>query len=288
LSALFTFRAQEAEVTFRVDDPELIPLASKLHSCACVGCAPCEHGHPADLAWGGAGNYEIWIAGELWAAELTRENLFLQSENLVTQMLLRKLPGFLQIHAGAVARAGKALMICGPSRAGKTSITLACLLDGWEWISDEFVLIPEAGSRQLHGLPRNFNIKESSFVQFPETRPLSHSLEIYSAPRAMRVRFVDPAQLPGSNHAQSAELGAIIFPEFVPVPQRPQLRPKSQLQAVDLLMQQVNLSQPWAPRWLSTTSARIPTFDLLYHNPRETPSLLLALFDREAGPRERS
>jgi hypothetical protein len=279
LSALFTFRALDAEVTFRVDDPDLIPLATDLHSCACAGRVSCTEGHPADLAWKGCSKPQVWIAGEPWAEGLTLDNLFLQSENLITQLLLQKLPEYLQIHAGAVAQDGKALIICGPSRAGKTSVTLACLLENWGWLSDEFVLIPRAHSRQIEGLPRNFNIKESSFAHFPETAGVPRSREIFSGPRQMRVRFVDPTELPGSTRAMAAELSAIIFPEFVATLEKPRLQAKSQLQTVDLLMKQVNLWQSWAPQWLSAISARVPAFDLFYHNPRAIPSLLGAFFD---------
>ena len=67
--------------------------------------------------------------------------------------------GLYAVHAGAVARAGRALIVAGPGGTGKTTMTLALAARGFEILSDELaVLDPVAGAilpyrRNVHVRP---------------------------------------------------------------------------------------------------------------------------------------
>lgn len=68
---------------------------------------------------------------------------------------------YLLLHAAAVERDGKALILTGESGSGKS--TLAALLGehGWRLLADEFVLIdPETGL--IHPFPRAISLKNSA------------------------------------------------------------------------------------------------------------------------------
>src|SRR6185436_4050609 len=115
------------------------------------------------------------IAGDQpWEENFDEDDLFLQTQFLLDQMFAHKLSAHLQIHAGAVvAPSGKAWIICGESGAGKTSLTLTLILNGWQWLSDEFAMLSREKPGFVLPFPRNFNIKEYSFVHFPETAGLA-------------------------------------------------------------------------------------------------------------------
>jgi len=71
---------------------------------------------------------------------------------------------FLLLHAAAVERGGKALILTGESGSGKS--TLAAMLgeQGWRLLADEFVLIdPE--SMMLHPFPRAVSLKNSAIPE---------------------------------------------------------------------------------------------------------------------------
>jgi len=44
-------------------------------------------------------------------------------------------------HAGAVGRDGDFLLLLGSGKAGKSTATLACIQDGWDYAGDDFVLL---------------------------------------------------------------------------------------------------------------------------------------------------
>lgn len=48
---------------------------------------------------------------------------------------------WLPIHAAAIARDGRALVVVGMSGAGKTSIALAAAMTGWDYLGDDAVLV---------------------------------------------------------------------------------------------------------------------------------------------------
>lgn len=59
----------------------------------------------------------------------------------------------LLVHAGAVASHGGAVLFPGVSGAGKSTMTAACLLRGFEYLSDEAVAV-DLGSGHVRGLSR--------------------------------------------------------------------------------------------------------------------------------------
>jgi HprK-related kinase A len=71
---------------------------------------------------------------------------------------------FLLLHAAAVERDGKALILTGESGSGKS--TLAALLGehGWRLLADEFVLI-DPDSALLYPFPRAISLKSSAIAE---------------------------------------------------------------------------------------------------------------------------
>jgi hypothetical protein len=272
LNAQYTFAAHGQEVTLLVKSERLRLLARDLHSCAQVR-NPTE-GASADIVWEEE-EFRISLNGEPWGIEETEAALFLQSENLVTQLLLSRFPNWTQIHAaGVVSPGGKGLMICGPSGAGKTSLTLALLRKEWSWISDEFVFISNADAQTFSGLKRNFNLKERSFLDFPETAGKLHTREFYSNVRRCRIRFFDPEVVFPRRQAANALLTGLVFPCYDPEASSPVLRRKSPLETINALLGEVALAQSWTPAWISATASLVPAFELKYRSPDKAAALL--------------
>lgn len=77
------------------------------------------------------------------------------------------------VHASAVGREGKFLLIVGPGGAGKSTAALSCLAAGWEYAGDDFVLINPtqrlveplyASGRLRVGGPERLATRLSSFI----------------------------------------------------------------------------------------------------------------------------
>jgi len=72
---------------------------------------------------------------------------------------------YLGLHAGAVSRDGRVLLIPGDSGSGKSSLVLALLLQGWSLLSDEAALI-DPSTAAVHPFPRTVCVKDGSLQKF--------------------------------------------------------------------------------------------------------------------------
>lgn len=72
-------------------------------------------------------------------------------------------PGRIFVHAGVVAHKGKAILIPGPSFAGKTSLVVALLNAGATYYSDEFAVIDEQGL--VHPYAKPLSVRDHEQVQ---------------------------------------------------------------------------------------------------------------------------
>ena len=57
------------------------------------------------------------------------------------------------IHATAVASAGRAVLICGPSGSGKSDLALRLIDRGWRLVSDDQTIVHRAGDGLLASAP---------------------------------------------------------------------------------------------------------------------------------------
>jgi hypothetical protein len=73
------------------------------------------------------------------------------------------------IHGALVARHGVGVMLCGESRAGKSTLAYACARKGWTFVSDDgtFLLRNRAG-RDAIGNPHTIRFREDAKLLFPE------------------------------------------------------------------------------------------------------------------------
>jgi hypothetical protein len=77
---------------------------------------------------------------------------------------------FTPVHAACVARSGRALLLCGDSGAGKSSLAYACASRGWTFISDDAAHLSLSERGRVIGDCRRIHIRESAVAMFPELR----------------------------------------------------------------------------------------------------------------------
>jgi HprK-related kinase A len=68
---------------------------------------------------------------------------------------------FLLLHASAVERDGKALLMTGESGAGKSTLAALLMTRGWRLMGDEFALLDPA-TGMIHGFPRLISLKNAA------------------------------------------------------------------------------------------------------------------------------
>ena len=75
------------------------------------------------------------------------------------------------IHAGCVARNGKAVLLCGESDAGKSCLSYACAHSGWDLITEESTaLLRGSRDRVVLGKPTHLHFRETAAEILPELK----------------------------------------------------------------------------------------------------------------------
>ena len=105
-----------------------------------------------------------WVATAGERVEAMHESLWGVTDALRYAMLElseERLRRFVTLHAAAVARDGRLVVLAGESGAGKTTLTLALLDEGWTYFSDD--LAPVAIDTALvHPFPKPLGVKDAS------------------------------------------------------------------------------------------------------------------------------
>ncbi|MEK6711459.1 MAG: hypothetical protein AABZ64_12860 [Nitrospinota bacterium] len=112
----------------------------------------------------GDGGYAVRRAGEGSGPLLETEDwseVFWWLDGWFFEKSLEHADSLLQIHAAAAAREGRAILLVGDSHAGKTSLTLHLILLGFQYLSDETILVDPA-TLQLRPFPRNLMVREGT------------------------------------------------------------------------------------------------------------------------------
>jgi len=84
-------------------------------------------------------------------------------ELLLLNAALERAPGLAAAHAGVVAHAGHAALVCGESGAGKTTLTLALLRQGCAYLSDEVALV-DRDTGMVAAYPRSLGIRSGGLA----------------------------------------------------------------------------------------------------------------------------
>ena len=122
------------------------------------------------------------------------------------QALMQRCRAHYFVHAAVVVWRGRALVLPGLSRAGKSTLALALLLEGARYLSDELLCYTRAG--RAEPLPRALKLRDECVAYFPEL-----------AGRCTgegEGRFVPFEALRTDVLAPSAPVGAVAVPRWSP------------------------------------------------------------------------
>jgi hypothetical protein len=129
--------------------------------------------------------------------------------------------------------AGKGVLLCGNSGAGKSSLAFACARAGWNYISDDAsYLVRKGTSRLVAGNSQQVRLRPSAVELFPEVKQFSPASWTAGKPSIEIPTIV----LPYVKTASHASVQYVIFlnrsessaPELVPFPRDLAMRWASQ------------------------------------------------------------
>lgn len=128
---------------------------------------------------------------------------------------------FLLLHAAAVERDGRALVLTGESGAGKS--TLAALLQprGWRLLADEFVLIDPA-TGLVNPFPRPISLKNAAIAAAEAAFPGGHFGPLLPGTPKGDIRHLVPDAPSLAGMDRPARPVLLLFPRFgLPAAERP-------------------------------------------------------------------
>lgn len=83
------------------------------------------------------------------------------------------------LHAGAVSRQGMTILLPGKSGAGKSSVTAWLTANGFSYLTDELVFLPDDGSGRVIPFPRPLCIKTGSAAVIKKMLPVKRYGDIW-------------------------------------------------------------------------------------------------------------
>lgn len=120
---------------------------------------------------------------------------------------------YLLLHASAVERDGKALLMTGVSGAGKSTLAALLMARGWRLMGDEFALVDPA-TGLVHGFPRLISLKNEALPVVEAALPGARFGEVMAGTPKGTLRHLVPDARAIAAMAEPAKPALILFPSF--------------------------------------------------------------------------
>jgi hypothetical protein len=129
----------------------------------------------------------------------------------VIHSLLCTLKNGVALHTGAVSRQGMTILLPGKSGAGKSSVTAWLTANGFSYLTDELVFLPDDGSGRVIPFPRPLCIKTGSAAVIKKMLPEKRQGDIWEDAQGA----VIPHRLLNHDFILSTASPALfLFPEY--------------------------------------------------------------------------
>jgi hypothetical protein len=199
--------------------------------------------------------------------------------------LAARAQGLESLHAACIGRAGRGILLMGPSGSGKSTMTLHCLLNGFDFLSEDSVFVAP-DTMLATGVPNFLHLRSDSLRWLKGNR---HAESIRSSPVIRRRsgirKFEVDLRRGGYRLAPSPmKIVAVVFLTAQSAGGRPLLEPlpKSRMLAKLAAAQAYTANQPqW--RTFSESVSKLAAFELRRgRNPLEGVEVLHELLGRAA------
>lgn len=201
-----SFAALDARIAFASEDPEIGAVVERiLEPLASADEATDE----ISIAVGEADNWLVRVNDAPAVSMTSPLAAVLRAVAEVNSLAVASVPDHLVFHAGAVARAGAAVLLPAASNHGKSTLTTALVRAGFEYLTDEAAAITD--DRLVRPFAKSVALDPGSFPLFPDLAPAD---QVDGLGRAVACRewHVAPDRL--GSVAAPAPVAAIVCPHW--------------------------------------------------------------------------
>lgn len=148
------------------------------------------------------------VAGTLSERIVANEDYFRRAVLGVIAGVLAPSLGVLALHAGCVARNGRAVLLAAPSGTGKSTISLALGLRGWSLLSDDWTFVADTTDDLIAwGMQTSIKLLPDASIYFPELAAISPAISLNG-----ELSFeIDPWSFFGAERSVVATPSALVF-----------------------------------------------------------------------------
>ena len=214
------------------------------------------------------GSYRIEVDTREGRCEMDATEAVRALNHELLQALMARCRAHYFVHAAVVVWRGRALVLPGLSRAGKSTLALALVLEGARYLSDELLAFTHAG--RAEPLPRALKIRDECVAYFPELRACFVG--------AGEGRFLPFEALPEDVLAAPAPVGAIAVPHWsAQAGNRPAPLARGEaLLALAAASLNFGTHREQSLDWLTSIVGETLAFSLAWSDPRAAARALLA------------
>ncbi len=144
-----------------------------------------------------------------------RQGLLAAEMGMNLQMALAQ-RRYLLLHASAVERDGRALLMTGMSGAGKSTLAALLMTRGWRLMGDEFALV-DTQTGQVHAFPRLISLKNDAIGVMERAAPAARFGPLLAATPKGDIRHMVPDAVAIGAMDVPAIPALLLFPTFGPI-----------------------------------------------------------------------
>jgi hypothetical protein len=115
------------------------------------------------------------------------------------------------VHAAAIGDENGVILLAGKGGAGKTTTTIACVLDGMRFVGDNYVLASFEPEPVVHALYRNVKLRPGTLELLPELESAVDSLDIEEGEKYI----VDVGRWRPEQVVSGVPVRAVVVPEVI-------------------------------------------------------------------------
>ncbi|RME40357.1 MAG: hypothetical protein D6788_03490 [Planctomycetota bacterium] len=174
--------------------------------------------------------YRILADGEPFGPPRPRGHVLPFLEWAINWRILSARPEFVQLHAAALVRDGRGLLLAGTSGVGKSTLSVTLLARGWRFLTDELALL-EPESDRVHPCPKAVCLRAPMFQRIAALGLRLAGRRYHVKGVKGRVGYINPLDVSPDALAPVSPIRCVLFPRYVPGTE-PRLEPLSVSRAV--------------------------------------------------------